>query len=100
MITNERLIQIRWRQQQEELEADTIDESDNPVIIVGFGRFGQVVGRLLHAHGIGTTVLDNDVGHIDMLRKFGYKVFYGDADRLDLLIAAGAQRARLLIVVV
>lgn len=100
LIANERLIQIRWRQEREEMEADTIDENDNPVIIVGFGRFGQVVGRLLHAHGIGTTVLDNDVGHIDMLRKFGYKVFYGDADRLDLLHAAGAQRAKLLIVAV
>ncbi len=100
LIANERLIQIRWRQEQEEMEADTIDESDNPVIIVGFGRFGQVVGRLLHAHGIGTTVLDNDVGHIDMLRKFGYKVFYGDADRVDLLYAAGAHKAKLLIVAV
>jgi len=94
-------LQERWQLLEgEEREADTIDEQDNPVIIVGFGRFGQVVGRLLHAHGIGTTVLDNDVSHIDMLRKYGYKVFYGDADRIDLLKAAGADKAKLLVVAV
>ncbi|WP_409421840.1 monovalent cation:proton antiporter-2 (CPA2) family protein [Pseudaeromonas sp. ZJS20] len=100
LILNERLIQGRWQREQEAPEADTIDDNDNPVIIVGFGRFGQIVGRLLHAHNIGTTVLDNDVGHIEMLRKHGYKVFYGDADRLDLLYAAGAHKARLLVVAV
>lgn len=100
LILNQRLIQRRYEEQVEEREADKIDEHDNPVLIVGFGRFGQVVGRLLHAHGIGTTVLDNDAGHIDVLRKFGYKVFYGDADRLDLLYAAGAHKAKLLVVAV
>jgi glutathione-regulated potassium-efflux system ancillary protein KefC len=100
LILNQRFVQRRYQEQVEEREADKIDEHDNPVIIVGFGRFGQVVGRLLHAHGIGTTVLDNDAGHIDVLRKFGYKVFYGDADRLDLLYAAGAHKAKLLVVAV
>ena len=100
LILNQRFVQRRYEDQEEEREADKIDEHDNPVIIVGFGRFGQVVGRLLHAHGIGTTVLDNDAGHIDVLRKFGYKVFYGDADRLDLLYAAGAHKAKLLVVAV
>jgi monovalent cation:proton antiporter-2 (CPA2) family protein len=94
-------LQNQWQQQEDEQrEADPIDEQENPVIIVGFGRFGQVIGRLLHAHGIGTTVLDNDVAHIDMLRKYGYKVFYGDADRIDLLQAAGASKAKLLIIAV
>lgn len=100
LILNQRFVQRRYEEQGEEREADKIDEHDNPVLIVGFGRFGQVVGRLLHAHGIGTTVLDNDAGHIDVLRKFGYKVFYGDADRLDLLYAAGAHKAKLLVVAV
>lgn len=100
LIINQRLVQTRVQQQEEEREADTIDAQDNPVIIVGFGRFGQIVGRLLHAHGIGTTVLDNDAGHIEVLRKYGYKVFYGDADRLDLLYAAGAHQAKLLVVAV
>ena len=76
---------------------DTIDETGNPVIIAGFGRFGQIVGRLLFANGIRAIVLDHDPEQIDILRKFGYKVFYGDATRLDLLRAAGAADARLLV---
>ena len=100
LIINQRYIQRHYVDKDEEREADKIVSQDNPVIIVGFGRFGQVVGRLLHAHGIDTTVLDNDVGHIDVLRKFGYKVFYGDADRLDLLYAAGAHKAKLMVVAV
>ena len=100
LIINQRFVQRRYQEQAEEREADPIEDHNNPVLIVGFGRFGQVVGRLLHAHGIGTTILDNDAGHIDVLRKFGYKVFYGDADRLDLLYAAGAHKAKLLVVAV
>jgi glutathione-regulated potassium-efflux system ancillary protein KefC len=78
-------------------DADVIDEEDAPVIITGFGRFGQIVGRLLMANGVRTVVLDHDPDQIEMLRKFGNKVFYGDATRLDLLHAAGAKNARLLI---
>jgi len=78
-------------------QPDEIDEPVGPVIIAGFGRFGQIVGRLLFANGIGATVLDHDPDQIELLRKFGYKVFYGDATRLDLLKAAGAQTAGLLI---
>ncbi len=100
LILNHRL-QTRWLSTEEEQrEQDDIDDQENPVIIVGFGRFGQVIGRLLHAHGIGTTILDNDAGNIDMLRKYGYKVFYGDADRIDLLHAAGADKAKVLIIAV
>ena len=65
-----------------------------PVIIAGFGRFGQIVGRLLFASGIRATVLDHDADQIELLRKFGFKVFYGDATRLDLLHAAGAAEAQ------
>ena len=65
-----------------------------PVIIAGFGRFGQIVGRLLFANGMRAIVLDHDPEQIDLLRKFGYKVFYGDATRLDLLRAAGRRRRR------
>jgi glutathione-regulated potassium-efflux system ancillary protein KefC len=67
------------------------------VIIAGFGRGGQIAGRLLAASGIKVTVLDNDPDLIDMLRRFGLRVFYGDATRLDLLQAAGAGKAVLLI---
>ena len=78
-------------------EADVIDEIDAPVIIAGFGRFGQIVGRLLLANGARAVVLDHDPDQIELLRKFGTKVFYGDATRLDLLHAAGAKRATLLV---
>ena len=77
-------------------QPDEIDET-GPVIIAGFGRFGQIVGRLLGANRIRYIVLDHDPDQIDAIRRFGYKVFYGDATRLDLLRAAGASNARLLV---
>jgi glutathione-regulated potassium-efflux system ancillary protein KefC len=79
-----------------EREPDTID-AEAPVIIAGFGRFGQIVGRLLLANDIRAVVLDHDPDQVESLRKFGYRVFYGDATRLDLLEAAGAKKARLLV---
>jgi glutathione-regulated potassium-efflux system ancillary protein KefC len=88
----------RWlcRKAEHERPPDAIDERA-PVIIAGFGRFGQIVGRMLFANGIRAVVLDHDPDQIDMLRRFGYRVFYGDATRLDLLRAAGADRATLLV---
>jgi glutathione-regulated potassium-efflux system ancillary protein KefC len=80
--------------------AEAMHDQGNPVLIAGFGRFGQIVGRFLNANGIGTTVLDHDPDHIEMVRRFGFQVFYGDATRLDLLRAAGAERARLLVIAV
>lgn len=80
-------------------EADTIDE-DNPVIIAGFGRVGQIIGRFLFASGIKATVLDHDPDQIELLKHFGFKIFYGDATRLDLLEAAGAARAKVLVVAI
>ena len=70
------------------------------MIIAGFGRFGQIVGRLLHANGIDATVLEHDPNHIETLRRFHFKVFYGDACRLDLLRTAGAENARVLVVAI
>ena len=83
--------------QGEKDDADVIDEKDASVIIAGFGRFGQIVGRLLMANGVRAVVLDHDPDQIELLRKFGNKVFYGDATRLDLLHAAGARDATLLV---
>ncbi len=80
----------------ENREADTVDE-ENPVIMAGFGRFGNYVGRLLRANGVGVTVLDNNANHIEVLRKLGIKSFYGDASRMDLLRSAGAADATLVI---
>src|SRR5690242_5769672 len=77
-------------------EPDTV-APEGPVIIAGFGRFGQIVGRLLLANGIQAVVLDHDPDEVDSLRKFGFRVYYGDATRLDLLEAAGARNARLLV---
>lgn len=71
-----------------------------PVIIAGFGRYGQIVVRMLLAQGIPCTVLDHDAEMIEAARSFGYRVFYGDASRLDLLRTAGAAQARILVVAV
>ena len=79
---------------------DQIDEQHNPIIIAGFGRFGQIIGRLLAANKIGVTVLDHDPDQIDLLRKFGFKVFYGDATRLELLVAAGIGQAHALVIAI
>lgn len=76
----------------EDMPSDVVNEEPR-VIVAGFGRFGQVVGRLLYANKIRLTVLENDPSQIQVLRKFGYKVYYGDATQLDLLRAAGAEEA-------
>ncbi len=76
------------------------EPQDASVIIAGFGRYGQIVGRMLYANGIASTVLDHDAEAIEVLRKFGWRVFYGDATRLDLLRTAGADKARLLVLAI
>jgi len=68
------------------------------VIIAGLGRVGQVVARLLAASGFQPTVLDDDPDHVEQSREYGFRVFYGDATRLDLLHAAGAESADLLVI--
>lgn len=68
------------------------------VIIAGYGRFGQIIGRLLATQGFPMTILDHSPSQIDMLRRFGNTVFYGDASRKDLLEAAGAHKAKLLVI--
>jgi voltage-gated potassium channel Kch len=97
LLVHERILQPRFTAPaRPEREADAIDQ-EGAVIIAGFGAFGTIVGRMLVANRVSTTVLDFDPDHVDVLRRVGMKVFYGDASRLDLLRAAGAQRARLLI---
>ena len=76
------------------------EQQEKPVIIAGFGRYGQIVGRLLSAQGLSATVLDHDAEMIEAVRSFGYRVFYGDATRLDLLRTAGAAHARILVLAV
>ena len=79
---------------------DEIEPRETPVIIAGFGRFGQIVARVLQAKGMPFTALDNSQTHVDFVRRFGNDVFYGDASRLDLLRAAGAQSARALVLAI
>jgi glutathione-regulated potassium-efflux system ancillary protein KefC len=76
------------------------EQQDAPVLIAGFGRYGQIVARMMLAQGIPCTVLDHDAEMIEAARSFGYRVFYGDASRLDLLRTAGAGSAKILVVAV
>jgi monovalent cation:proton antiporter-2 (CPA2) family protein len=100
IIAYERLIRPRFAGCVSERADDDIDVGSNPVIVAGYGRFGQVVSRLLNADGVQTTLLDHDSGQIELTGRFGYKVFYGDASRVQLLQAAGADRARLLVIAI
>lgn len=98
LVINERFVQPRFGTRQAEARpADAIDE-ENAVLIVGFGSFGATVGRLLKANNIRTTVLDIDSDRVDLLRKLGLKVYYGDASRHDLLASAGAGHAKILVI--
>ncbi len=77
---------------------DEIDDADAPVIICGFGRVGQIVARILRMHGISYTALEENAAQVDVVRRFGTKVYYGHPARADLLRAAGAERARVIVV--
>jgi CPA2 family monovalent cation:H+ antiporter-2 len=97
LLINERFIYPRFGVgEKPEKAADTID-LHHPVILAGFGPFGSTIGRFLRANGIEATILDNDTDRVDLLRKMGFKVFYGDATRIDILQAAGADRAKILV---
>ncbi len=101
IIAYERLIQPRFAGcVSAPPEDEEIDTDSSPVIVAGYGRFGQIVSRLMHADGIDTTLLDHDSGQIELSGRFGYKVFYGDASRVQLLQAAGAEEARLLVIAI
>jgi glutathione-regulated potassium-efflux system ancillary protein KefC/glutathione-regulated potassium-efflux system protein KefB len=99
VLFNERVVQ-KFMEERKEPEFDRIDEPGNPVIIAGFGRFGQIVGRLLRMQQIPFTALEADSAQIDTLRRFGSKVYYGDASRLELLRAAKAEQSKFLVLAV
>ncbi|MBP6900955.1 MAG: glutathione-regulated potassium-efflux system protein KefC [Burkholderiaceae bacterium] len=82
------------------LDAPHQSPQQAPVIIAGFGRYGQMVGRLLNANGLSATVLEHDANQVETLRRFGWPVFYGDATRLDLLKMAGAAQAAVLVLAI
>ena len=100
LLLNERLVLPRFgTRHTEEREADVIDV-EHPIIIAGFGSFGSTLGRFLRANGVEATILDNDSDQVDLLRRMGFKVFYGDATRLDILHSAGADNARILFIAI
>lgn len=97
-IINEKFIQPRLCEadETEERSMDKVDEK-NKVIIAGFGHFGSTVGRFLRANGVEATFIDNDPDQVNLLRKLGFKVYYGDATRPDFLLSAGANDAEIFI---
>lgn len=100
ILLNERLVQPLFETGETAAHDEPMDEQHNPVIVAGFGRFGQIVSRLLVANGVRVTVLDHSATHIERVRRFGFKIFYGDASRDDLLHTAGAAKAKLLVIAV
>ena len=100
LLLNDKIIMPLVCKSENTREEDTIDDGETPLIIAGFGRFGVVLGRFLIANGMSATILDDNPENIDVLRKFGFKVYYGDATRADLLASAGADKAKVLIVAV
>ncbi|HBQ7847996.1 TPA: glutathione-regulated potassium-efflux system protein KefB [Klebsiella aerogenes] len=79
-------------------EAPWVEDDKPQVIIVGFGRFGQVIGRLLMANKMRITVLERDISAVNLMRKYGYKVYFGDATQLELLRSAGAEEAQSIVI--
>ncbi|STC83226.1 NEM-activable K(+)/H(+) antiporter [Edwardsiella hoshinae] len=94
----DRALAQRLNPSEESVEAPYVADDEPQVILVGFGRFGQVIGRLLMANQTRVTVLERDVSVVSMMRRYGYKVYYGDATQLDLLQAAGAPRAEAIVI--
>ncbi|MCH1916763.1 monovalent cation:proton antiporter-2 (CPA2) family protein [Leptospira noguchii] len=85
--------------ENQNLKEDTIEEQ-NRVIVAGFGRFGQIIARMLFVHKIGFTALEHNPDQVNLARKFGYKIYYGDASKLSLLRSAGAEHANLFILAI
>lgn len=100
MLLNERLILPRVGTGEIERRPDDLIDEKNPVIIAGFGHFGNTVGRFLRANNVQATYLDLDSDTVDVLRKMGFKVFYGDASRHELLQSAGASEAKIIIIAI
>lgn len=99
VLFNERVI-TPYQEENAPPEFDRIDEPATPVIIAGFGRFGQIVARLLRMKNIPFTALESNLDQVETVRRFGNKIYYGDASRLDLLRAAKADQARFLVIAV
>ena len=100
LVAIDQLLLPRYARQGAVQMEEISEQQDAPIVIAGFGRYGQIVARLMLAEGIPCTVLDHDAEMIEAARHLGYRVFYGDAARLDLLRTAGAGRAKVLVLAV
>lgn len=99
LIINEKFFKFD-KSASEEKEYDKIELQDNRVIIAGFGRFGQIIARTLHMKHIAFTTLESSFEQVDFVRKYGSKVYFGDASRLDLVRSAGADKAKVFVIAV
>ncbi|EMK14737.1 MULTISPECIES: monovalent cation:proton antiporter-2 (CPA2) family protein [Leptospira] len=97
-IFKDKIAELIFKKDQN-FKEDTIEEQ-NRVIIAGFGRFGQIIARMLFVHRIGFTALEHNPDQVNVARKFGYKIYYGDASKLSLLRSAGAEQADLFILAI
>lgn len=100
MVINEQLILPKIGTREKALPLTSMIEQKGKIIIAGFGRVGSTIGRFLQAHGLQATYLDVDPDNVELLRKMGFEVYYGDASRRDLLHAAGADSAKMLVIAV
>jgi glutathione-regulated potassium-efflux system ancillary protein KefC/glutathione-regulated potassium-efflux system protein KefB len=98
-VVHERLLR-RWLERTQPPEFDLIDGPGNPVIIAGYGRYGQIVSRVLRMAGIPFTAIEASFQQVDFVRRFGNKVYYGDASRLELLESARARDAKLFVLAI
>lgn len=103
MMTTPLLMKLidKWLSRQfngpdEEDEKPRVEDDKPQVIVVGFGRFGQVIGRLLMANKMRITVLERDISAVNLMRKYGYKVYYGDATQVELYVPLAQRRRSLL----
>lgn len=94
----DKLLARQFNSPDETDEKPYVEDDQPQVIIVGFGRFGQVIGRLLMANTMRITVLERDISAVNLMRRYGYKVYYGDATQIDLLRAAGAGAAKSIVI--
>lgn len=103
MLLNEKLVLPRLcavSTDDKDGDYNDVENEENPIIIAGYGHFGNTVGRFLQAHNVPVTVLDYDSDNVDFLRRVGLKVYFGDATRHDLLEIAGANKAEILIIAI
>jgi len=97
LIFNDKALAPILSRKQNKAEYDVVESSDNPVIIAGFGRFGLVIGRLLLANNYKVTIIDSNPANVEILRKFGFKLFYGDVTRPQVIEQAGIKYAKIVI---